>query len=215
MRNASLPPICAQAGAIFATLLMLALLAACSAITRPAPVRQTYLLDPSLPPVLPQAQATALRVGSINVAAPFRGKAFIYRMDELRYETDFYVEFLVPPAAMLADQTARALMHAKPFARVTGPASSADAEWVLDGFAPVLYADMREAGKPAAELAITYYLTPTAGVEETPVWTREYRRHTPMRDASPVAYAAALNMAFGEIVAELARDLASVQLPKR
>jgi ABC-type uncharacterized transport system auxiliary subunit len=197
--------------------LALALLAGCSAITRPAPVRQTYLLDPPLPPALPQAQAqaTTLRVGNVNVAAPFRGKAFVYRTDELRYETDFYVEFLIPPATMLADQTSRALMRAKPFARVTGPGSSADAEWVLDGFASALYADTREAGKPAAELAITYYLGSAGGIEQTPVWSREYRRHAAMRDSSPVAYAEALNAAFGEVVAELARDLASVQLPKR
>lgn len=201
--------------ALFASLLLLALLAGCSAVTRPAPVRQTFLLDPPLPQALAQSQPGALRVGNINVAAPFRGKAFIYRMDELRFETDFYVEFLVPPAAMLAEQTARALVHARPFARIAGPGATADAEWVLDGFAPALYADARTAGKPAAELAITYYLTPAGGAEQTPVWTREYRRHAPMRDSSPVAYAEALNVAFGEILAELARDLAGVQLPKR
>jgi hypothetical protein len=36
-----------------------------------------------------------------------------------------------------------------------------------------------------------------------------------MRDGSPAAFADALNAAFGEIVAELAQDLARVQLPKR
>jgi len=35
-----------------------------------------------------------------------------------------------------------------------------------------------------------------------------------MRDGSEVAYADALNTAFGEIVAELAQDLAKVPLPK-
>ena len=136
-------------------------------------------------------------------------------LDELRFETDFYVAFLVPPAAMLTEQTARALATAKPFARIAGPGSAADAEWVLDGFADALYADTRNSGKPVAELSITYYLTPAGGTEQTPVWTHEYRRHAPMRDGSPVAYADALNAAFGEIVAELAQDLARVQLPKR
>jgi hypothetical protein len=35
-----------------------------------------------------------------------------------------------------------------------------------------------------------------------------------MRDSTAPAYADALNKAFAEIVAELARDLAAVQLPK-
>ena len=195
--------------------LLLALLAGCSAITRPAPVRQTFLLDPPAPPAAAQPQQASVRVGSVNVAAPFRGKAFVYRTSELRFDTDFYVEFLVPPAAMLGEQTARALDRAKVFMRVAGPGAAADADWVLDGFASALYADTREAGKPAAELDVTYYLTRAGGLEQTPVWTREYRQRVPMRDASPLAYAESLNRAFGEIVAELARDLAAAQLPKR
>ena len=193
--------------------LAVAVLAACSAITRPAPVRQTFLIEPPAVSPITQPQPGALRVGPISVAAPFRGKSFVFRMDELRYETDFYDEFLVPPASMLTDQTTRALARARPFTRISGPGATADAEFVLDGFASALYADMRQPGKPAADVAITYYLTPTTGVERTPIWSHEYRRHTPMRDASAAAYAEALNVAFAEIVGELARDLAAVKLP--
>ena len=198
----------------YLTLVCVALVAGCSALTRESPVRQTFLLEtPALTPVA-RSQPGALRVGNVNVAAPFRGKAFVYRMSDLRFETDFYVEFLVPPASMLTDQTARALDRAKPFARIAGPGATADAEWVLDGFVSALYADAREAGKPAAELAITYYLTSAGGSEQTPVWTHEYRQHVPMHDNSATAYAEALNKAFADVVAELARDLAAVQLPK-
>lgn len=193
---------------------VVALLAGCSALTRQAPVRQTFLLDPPAPAVAAHSQPGALRVGNINVAAPFRGKTFIYRVSDLRFETDYYVEFLVPPAAMLAEQTARALDHARSFERVAGPGGAAEAQWVLDGFATALYADLREAGKPAAELDITYYLTSAVDSAQTPAWTREYRQRVPMRDTTAAAYAEALNKAFGEIVAALARDLAAAPLPK-
>jgi len=164
-------------------------------------------------PGLRQPQPGTLRVGTINVAAPFRGKTFVRRVSELRFETDYYVEFLVTPSTMLAEQTARALDHAKPFAHIAGPGTAADASWVLDGFASALYADLRETGKPAAELDITYYLAPALRSERTPVWSHEYREQVPMRDVSAAAYAEALNKAFGEIVAELARDLATAKLP--
>jgi cholesterol transport system auxiliary component len=200
---------------ILAPLAVVLLFGGCAAVTREAPVRQTFLLAPKLPPASSQSQPAALRVGVVSVAAPYRGKAFVYRLGDLRFETDFYVEFLVPPAAMLTEQTARALASAKPFARIAGPGASADAEWVLDGFADALYADTRNANKPVAEMSITYYLTPAGGIEQTPVWTHEYRRDAPMRDTSPAAYADALNVAFGEIVAELAQDLARAPLPKR
>lgn len=190
-------------------------LAGCAALTREAPIRQTFLLEPPAPALVAHPQSAALRVGTINVAAPFRGKTFVHRVGDLRFETDYYVEFLVPPATMLGEQTARALQQAKPFARVAGPGSATDASYVLDGFASELYADMREAGKPAAELDITYYLTPALETEQTPVWSHEYRQRTPMRNASAAAFAEALNQAFGDIVGALARDLASVKLPAR
>ena len=200
---------------MFAVLTAVLLFSGCSAVTREAPVRQTFLLDPPLPSAVSKPQPGALRVGVVNVAAPYRGKAFVYRLGDLRFETDFYVEFLVPPAAMLTEQTTRALAAARPFARIAGPGAAADADWVLDGFAEALYADTRSAGKPVAELSITYYLTPAGGTDQTPVWTHEYRRHAPMRDGTASAYADALNAAFGEIVAELAQDLARAPLPKR
>jgi ABC-type uncharacterized transport system auxiliary subunit len=178
-------------------------------------VRQTFLLEAPAPAPVAHPQTAALRVGTINVSAPFRGKTFVYRTSDLRFENDYYVEFLVPPAAMLTEQTARGLQHAKVFSRVAGPGTALDAEWVLDGFASALYADMREAGKPAAELDVTYYLTAGGGSEQTPVWTHEYRQRVPMRDTSATAYAAALNQAFAEMVGALANDLAQLQLPKR
>ena len=45
---------------------------------------------------------------AINVAAPFRGRQLVYRAAELRYETDYYQEFLIPPATMLTELTSRA-----------------------------------------------------------------------------------------------------------
>jgi cholesterol transport system auxiliary component len=194
---------------------LLVALAGCASFTRPAPVRQTFLLEAPAPAPVAHPQPAALRVGRVSVAAPFRGKTFVYRTSDLRFENDYYVEFLVPPSAMLTEQTARGLQHAHAFSRVASPGTALDAGWILDGFASALYADMREAAKPAAELDVTYYLTAAGGIEQTPVWTHEYRRRVPMRDASAAAYAEALNKAFAEIVGALANDLAQVQLPKR
>ena len=193
-------------------LLLAVMLAACSALQRESPVRQTFLLDPPLPPPVAEAQQATLRVGRVEVAAPFRGKNFVYRTADLRYESDFYVEFIVPPGPMLAEQTARALVQARPFTAVAGPGNATDAQWTLDGFASAIYADYRDKMKPAAELDVTYYLTSPANAEQTPRWTREYRQRVAMREATPQAYAEALNQAFGTILADLARDLAAAHL---
>ena len=189
-----------------------ALVAGC-ALSRPSPVKQSYLIEPATPAAIATPQAASLRVGTVNVAAPFRGRPFVVREGELRYETDFYSEFLVAPAPMLGEATARALGGARVFARVVAPGAPPDADYVLDGFVSALYEDARNAAAPAADIVVTYYLA--RADNPVPFWSKEYRQHVPITAASPDAYAAGLSTGFGAIMAELARDLAAVELARR
>jgi uncharacterized lipoprotein YmbA len=67
------------------------LLASCS-LTRPSPVKRTFLLEPAPPAAVASPKPVGLRVGAFTVASPYRGKAFVYRQDELKFETDYYSE---------------------------------------------------------------------------------------------------------------------------
>jgi ABC-type uncharacterized transport system auxiliary subunit len=196
-----------------AAALAAALLVAGCSLSRPSPVKQSYLIEPAAPPAVASPQPASLRVGTVNVAAPFRGRPFVVREGELRYETDFYSEFLVAPAPMLSEATARALGNARVFARVVAPGAPPDADYVLDGFVTALYEDLRSSTAPAADIVVTYYLSRADNT--VPFWSKEYRQHVPLTTASPDAYAAALSNGFATIMAELARDLAAVDLAKR
>lgn len=199
--------------ALAAAALVLLVAGGCS-LTRPAPVKQAFLLDPPAPAVADRAHPGTLRVGAISVAAPFRGRAFVRRTSAVGYEVDFYSEFLVAPAAMIGEATARSLDHAGVFARVVPPGAPPEGDYVLDGFVSALHADVRDPDKPMVELAITYFLTRNDGTGVVPVWSREYRRRTAIADATPDAFARALSSALGEVLAELARDLAQA-VPRR
>jgi cholesterol transport system auxiliary component len=188
-----------------------------SFVSRPAPVKRTFLLDPPLPPAnAAPPKPLVLRVGAINVAAPFRGKTFVYRRSDLGYEADYYDEFFVPPATMLADATAKGLAAARVFERVV-PAGAAgnEGDYLLDGFVSALYGDARQEGRGSAELGVTFYLTPMATLGSAPVWTHEYAQHVALAASTPDALAQALNAALGAVLRDLARDLTAVDLPKR
>jgi cholesterol transport system auxiliary component len=200
--------------ALLLTLSAVVLAAGCS-LTRPAPVKQTYLLDPRLPEPAAKMQAGTLRMGTVNVAAPFRGRSFVVRDSEFVFDSDFYHEFFVPPGVMIADATAQALARGKAFNVVTRPGVVVDADWVLDGFVGVLHADARDAARPAAVLEITYFLSRDDGGATAPVWSRAYARRIAFATSSTDAYVTALNAALSEILAELARDLAAAELPAR
>jgi ABC-type uncharacterized transport system auxiliary subunit len=192
----------------------LALASGCS-LTRPAPVKASYLLDPSWPAPVARTQPASVRVGAITVAAPFRGRSFVVRDTDLRFDSDFYHEFFVPPAVIIGDATVQALVRGKVFADVTRPGVVVDANWVLDGFVGALYGDARDMAKPAAVLEITYFLSRDDAGSSTPVWTRVYQRRIAFTASETSAYVAALNVALSEILAELTKDLAAAQLPAR
>ncbi len=200
--------------AVATALATTALVAGCS-FSRPAPVKQVFLIEAPTPPTAAKTQQATLQVRNVGLAAPFRGRNFVYRETDLRYESDFYTEFLVAPTSMLADATARALDRARVFARVVPPGSPPEADFVLDGFFQAFYVDFRDAGKPAAEATATYFLSRGDPATAVPFWSKQYQQRAPVSGSGPDAYAAALSAAFAAIATELAADLAAVTLPKR
>lgn len=197
-----------------ATALAAVALAAGCSFSRPAPVKQVYLIEGPTPAAAPKTQPATLHVRAVGLAAPFRARNFVYRETDLRYESDFYTEFLVAPAAMLADGTARALERSRVFARIVPPGSPPEGDFLLDGFFDAFYVDLREAGKPAAEAVATYFLSRGDPAAPVPFWSKQYRKRVPVNGSGADAYAAALSAAFGAIATELAGDLAAVTLPK-
>ena len=182
--------------------------------TRPSPIKGTYVLEPALPAPVARTQAGLLRVGTITVGAPYRGRAFVVRETDLKFETDYYNEFLVAPGANISEATARALAAAKVFASVAPQGVVVDPDWLLDGFADALYGDARSVDKPIAVLTITYFLRRASGDAGVPIWSRTYERRVPFSPGSAGDYVAALNSALGDILAELSRDLSALTLPK-
>jgi len=195
-----------------ASIAALGIVAGCS---QPAPIKGTYVLDPAMPPVVARTHPGLLRVGNVTVAAPYRGRPFVYRETELKYETDYYHEFLVTPGANIAEATVRALSAAKVFAAVAPSGVAVESTWVLDGFVDAVYGDGRVQGKPNAVLRITWFLRPHSGDSGVPVLTRSYERAIPFTSGSAAAYIEAQNKALSEILAELARDLSAANLPSQ
>jgi hypothetical protein len=93
-----------------------------------------YLLEP--PPVQALAQTSPLsaRVGTVTVAAPYRDRTFVVREADLRFENDYYHEYVVAPAPMIAEAMARALAQSKAFAKVIPPGAPAEADLTVDAF---------------------------------------------------------------------------------
>ena len=198
-----------------ATLVALATGLASCTLSRPSPVKGMFMLEPTMPAAATAApKPVSVRVGVVSVAAPFRGKTFVYRETDLRYESDFYNEFFIAPAIMLSDATAKALIASNVFHRVVPfGAASEEGDYVLDGFVSELYADTRSAAAPVAVITITYYLT-SASAGSGVVWSKEYRQRAKVSGTGAEAIARGWNAALTAILADLTRDLAAAELAK-
>jgi uncharacterized lipoprotein YmbA len=187
------------------------LVIALGACSRPAPVKGTFVLEPALPPPVAKTQPGSLRIGTVTVGAAFRGRQFVYRESELKYETDYYNEFLVAPAANIGEATARALSAAHVFTTVVPAGTALEPDWVLDVFVGSLYGDGRAVDKPQAVLSMTFFLRSSEAA--VPVWSKTYEKRVPFTAGSASSYIGAQNTALGDVLAEVSRDLASLTRP--
>jgi len=190
-------------------ILAVAVLGLAAGCSRPPPIKGTFVLEPAMPPAAAKTHPGILRIGSVTVSAPYRGRQLVFRESELKFETDYYNEFLVAPGANIGEATARALAAAKVFASVVPTSVTLDPDFILDGFVGALYGDGRNMDKPDAVISITYFLRRQAGDLGVPMWTRTYERRIPFATGSANAYVTALNTGLSEILAELAKDLSA------
>ena len=202
----------------FLRALLLALIvsiAGCGLATRPAAVKQTYLLAPPMPAAAAKpAHLVTLKVGSIAVGTPFRGRSFVYREEELRYESDFYNEFFVAPSAMLTSDVGTWLAASGIFREVLPASANVDGDFMLEGLVSEIYGDYRDAAKPAAVMSAKFFLIDNRGLNGVPIWQIELKQRVMMTSRLPDALAAAYSKAWAAMLTDLSRELAGVKLPR-
>jgi len=155
----------------------------------------------------PLRRDATLEVHRFSVDTAFAGKGLVYRLGEMKYETDYYRQFLIAPGTMITERTRRWLADSGLFHYVLPVGSRVTPTYTLEGNVTALYGDFADESAPAAVMEIRFFLLDNAGGRERIVFAQTYRAATPVRDRTAEVFLTALNTSLAEILTRLEADL--------
>lgn len=156
-----------------------------------------------------------LRVRRFNVDEAFMAKQLVYRVDEFRYESDYYHEFLVLPGVMITEKTRDWLADSGLFGRVSAVGSRLESTYLLEGNVTALYADFRSAAAPVAVVEIRFFLLAGPDANETVDLAKTYRAESPISAKTAEAVVEALSNSLADVLAHLEPDIGKAIAPKK
>jgi cholesterol transport system auxiliary component len=173
--------------------------------------RKYYVLDAvrAGPPDAVHTDAT-LRLRRFNVDEAFAGRSLVYRVDEFRYEPDYYRQFLVLPGVMITEEARDWLADSGLFARVTAVGSRVESTYLLEGNVIELYADFARKAPPEAIVEIRFFLLAGPEAGESVALSQTYRAATPISAQTAEAVVEALSKSLADILTRLEADIAKV-----
>ena len=153
-----------------------------------------------------------LSIANLQISPRYADRGFVYRTSDAEYEADFYNQFLSSPAAMITEETRKALAALSKFKFVVGPASPLTANFVLEGSINALYGDFRKPSAPAAVLEIEFFLHNENPGNPGIVLQKRYLKSVPLKERSPEALVRGWSEALEAITAMFVADLGDRKL---
>jgi cholesterol transport system auxiliary component len=179
----------------------------CFDLKKSYPEKRSFVLDVGAPD-----QGTAshgslvLKIHKFRVSPLFAGRAMVYRVADLQYESDFYDEWFVAPATLVTQQVYNWLSESESFQLVGLGMNHAEPTHLLEGTVTEFYGDFREV--PRAVLGLELHLF-DAGNERQSALRRTYHREVPLGERSSEALARGLTEALRMVLVDIAKDLAA------
>ena len=190
----------------------LALVAGCVSLEKSYPDKRYFVIEASpAREAANGATAGVLLVSSLRISPRYQGRSFVYRRSQASFESDFYNQFLVSPAALLTEEVRRALSQTQVARHVVGTASQLEPTHVLEGSIDALYGDYRDTNAPKAMLEMEFFLSKESPTKAEILMRKRYAKAIAVDGRAPEALVKGWNAALDEILASLVADLKAVR----
>jgi len=185
-------------------------LAAVGCLGKSALVLQSYSIDPPRPRAAAAApNGRVLSLARVDVAPPYGGKSFVYRVGEHGIERDPYASFAATPGWMLTSAIGGYLRNADFVKDVVAPGEGIPVDAAIEAHASELCGDLSNPGEPSAVLTLQFRVrAPAAGTAPaSEILLKTYTGRVPWPQRTASAAAEAWNRALSEIMTEFLGDL--------
>lgn len=181
----------------------------CLDLKKSYPEKRSFVLDVGAPPQeTPANGAIVLKINKLRVSPLFAGRAMVYRVADLQYESDFYDEWFVAPGTLVTQQVHQWLSRSAGFETVVVGTNHIEPTHLLEGTVTEFYGDFRAA--PRAVLGLELHLLDA--IHERQFFRRTYHQDVPLSDQSSDALARGLTEALRAVLVDVAKDIAAVEL---
>jgi cholesterol transport system auxiliary component len=181
----------------------------CLDLKKSYPEKRSFVLDVGAPPQEALANgAIVLKINKLRVSPLFAGRAMVYRVADLQYESDFYDEWFVAPGTLVTQQVHQWLSRSAGFETVVVGTNHVEPTHLLEGTVTEFYGDFRAA--PRAVLGLELHLLDA--IHERQFFRRTYHQDVPLSDQSSDALARGLTEALRAVLVDVAKDIAAVEL---
>ncbi|MDR4506653.1 MAG: hypothetical protein MRJ65_00205 [Candidatus Brocadiaceae bacterium] len=184
-------------------------LTGCLSLEKKYPGKQYFLFD--IPgqekKPAPSMESTILHVQGFRIAPQYEGKGFVYRLEDLSYETDFYNEFFIPPGLLITEEIRQRLASSGLFQYVVDTSGYGVPTYTLEGVITALYGDYRQGGSAKAIMEIQFFFINTASKDSEIAFQKRYHKEISLPERAPGALVQGWNMALQLVLTEFETDI--------
>jgi ABC-type uncharacterized transport system auxiliary subunit len=172
-------------------------------LARPPLDQQSFIFAPPPPTSAAKAapRSRVLGIRSLQVAAPFEGRAFVYRSGEYSYDSDPYAQFKILPAEALVTPICDWVREDGVFSAVAEAGSALKPDTLVEIHVDQLYGDFRPSEQAKAVLAMRFvFFDAPHGNPGKVILQQDYTRAIPLKARTAAALIEGWNQALAQIL---------------
>ena len=150
---------------------------------------------------------SVLEIQPFSINPLFHTRGITYRKTEHEYKSDYYREYLIPPAQMIEDMTRQWLDQSGLFAGVFRLGSLLTPEYILEGHVDKAYMDISKSSQSRVILEISFYLLKKESGKPSLMLSKSYTANKLIESVDPELYFEGMADGMTDILTDFEKDL--------